>query len=58
MIACLVTAADSQRVGGRLMLGPANLCSEGGFNKLIRDTKTIFSRMNTHGAKFEWMSPD
>ena len=58
MIACLVTAANGLRVGGRLVLTLANLCSEGGFNKLIRDTKTIFNRMNTHRAKFEWMSPD
>ena len=58
IIAYLVTAADCLRVGGRLVLTLSNVCSDGGFNKLIRDTKTIFNRMNTHTAKFEWMSPD
>lgn len=36
----------------------SNVCSDGGFEKLIRDTKVIFQRMNNHTAKFEWMSPD
>ena len=53
-----MTAADSLKVGGRLVMTLSNVCSDGGFKKLIRDTKTIFNRMNTHTAKFEWMSPD
>lgn len=58
IIAYLVTAADSLKVGGRLVMTLSNVCSDNGFKKLIRDTKTIFNRMNTHTAKFEWMSPD
>lgn len=58
LIAYLVTAACCIKPGGRLVMTLSNVCSDGGFDKLIRDTKTIFSRMNLHTAKFEWMSPD
>lgn len=58
VIAYLVTAADCLKVGGRLVMTLSNVCSDRGFDKLIRDTKAIFNRMNSHTAKFEWMSPD
>lgn len=58
LFAYLVTAADCLKVGGRLIMTLSNVCSEGGFSKLIRDTKVVFNRMNSHTAKFEWMSPD
>lgn len=58
LIAYLVTAAVCLKKGGRLVLTLANCCSDGGFAKLIVDTKRIFSRIGTHSAKFEWLSPD
>lgn len=58
LIAYLVTAAHCLKEGGRLVMTLSNVCSDGGFEKLIRDTKVIFQRMNNHTAKFEWMSPD
>ncbi|MGQ0486207.1 MAG: SAM-dependent methyltransferase [Hyphomicrobiales bacterium] len=58
LIAYLVTAAACLRTGGKLVMTLANCCSDAGFDKLISDTKRIFSRLGTHRAKFEWMSPD
>ncbi len=58
LIAYLVTAAACMKTGGKLVMTLANCCSDGGFDKLILDTKMIFSRLGTHSAKFEWLSPD
>ncbi len=54
----LVTAALTLRIGGKLIMTLANTCSDGGFNKLISDTKSEYARQGKHTAKFEWTSPD
>ena len=54
----MVTAALTLRIGGKLIMTLANTCSDGGFNKLISDTKSMYARQGEHTAKFEWTSPD
>jgi SAM-dependent methyltransferase len=53
-----ITAAVCLRPGGKLIMTLANCCSEKGFEKLVNDTKVVFSRVGKHTGKFEWMSPD
>lgn len=53
-----LTAAAALKPGGKLVMTLANVCSEGGFQKLVKDSRQMFARMGEHTAKFEWMSPE
>ena len=52
LIAYLVTAAYTLKVGGKVVMTVANCCSDLGFEKLISDTPRIFKRIHTNSAKF------
>lgn len=58
VIAYMITAAACLKPGGKMIMTLANCCSDGGFDKLVLDTKRMFARLGQHTAKFEWMSPD